>query len=116
VSTPMQPQDAFEELAGLKLAEHSLDTIMDKIARLTKRTITGATEVSVTFVEWDKPTTVAYTGPLALHLDERQYDRGYGPAWTPSPAACRWSSLTWRRSAGGRSSPRRPSSMAHTAR
>jgi hypothetical protein len=41
VPTPMQPQDAFEELAGLKLAEHSLDTIMDKIARLTKCTITA---------------------------------------------------------------------------
>ncbi len=67
MSTPIHPQDAFEELSGLKLAEHSLDTIMDKIARLTKRTITGATGVSVTFVGWDKPTTVAYTAPLALH-------------------------------------------------
>jgi GAF domain-containing protein len=74
-----QPQDAFEELARITLADHSLDTVMDKVAALTKRTIPGAAEVSVTFVHGGKATTAAYTGALALHLDERQYDRGYGP-------------------------------------
>ncbi len=77
--TPLQSQDAFEELARIALADHSLDTVMDKLAALSKRTIPGASEVSVTIVEPGKATTAACTGDLALRLDERQYDRGYGP-------------------------------------
>ena len=77
--SPAQPQDAFEELGRVTLADNSIDTVMDKVAALTKRTIAGAAEVSVTFVQRGKATTVATTGPLALLLDERQYDRGYGP-------------------------------------
>jgi GAF domain-containing protein len=74
-----QPQDAFEELAGIALADHSMDTVMDKIAFLTKRTIPGATEVSVTLKDEQAAYTVACTGRLAVDLDERQYDKGYGP-------------------------------------
>jgi GAF domain-containing protein len=76
---PTQPQQAFEELARITLADHSLDTVMDKIAALTKSTVPGASEVSVTFIERGRPTTVAFTGGLALRLDESQYERGYGP-------------------------------------
>jgi GAF domain-containing protein len=71
--------DAFAELARITLSEQSLDTVMDTIARLTKRTIPGAAEVSVTIVERGKAKTVAFTGRLAKDLDERQYERGYGP-------------------------------------
>jgi GAF domain-containing protein len=35
--------------------------------------------VSVTLVERGKPSTIASTGALATDLDERQYERGYGP-------------------------------------
>lgn len=76
---PSDPQDAFEELAGLTLADHSVTSVMDKIADLAKRTVPGAAEVSVTFIQDGRATTAAYTGALALHLDERQYDKGYGP-------------------------------------
>jgi GAF domain-containing protein len=76
---PMQPQDAFAELARVTLADHSLDTVMEKVARLTKRTVPGASEVSVTLVERGRASTVAFTGQLAIELDERQYDKGYGP-------------------------------------
>ena len=79
MSEPVQPQDAFAELARITLSEQSIDTVMDTIARLTKQTIPGAAEVSVTFVERDRAKTVASTGQLATALDERQYDRGYGP-------------------------------------
>ena len=74
-----QPQDAFAELARLTLSDQSLETVMDTIARLTKQSIRGASEVSVTLVERGEPTTVASTGQLASDLDERQYERGYGP-------------------------------------
>jgi GAF domain-containing protein len=75
----IQPQDAFAELAKITLSEQSLDSVMTTIAGLTKRTIPGASEVSVTIVKGGKPTTVASTGQLAIELDERQYERGYGP-------------------------------------
>lgn len=79
MSELVQPQDAFAELARITLSDQSLDSVMDTIARLTKQTISGASEVSVTMVERGKATTVASTGQLATDLDERQYERGYGP-------------------------------------
>ena len=74
-----QPQDAFAELAKITLVDHSLDRVMDKIAALAKSTLGLNGEVSVTLVERGEPSTIASTGPLAVALDERQYDRGYGP-------------------------------------
>ena len=74
-----QPQDAFAELARITLADHSLDRVMDKVAALTKKTLGLNGEVSVTIVERGRPSTVASTGSLATDLDERQYQRGYGP-------------------------------------
>ena len=44
-----------------------------------KSSVPGAHEVSVTFVENRRPKSLAATGRLALDLDERQYERGYGP-------------------------------------
>lgn len=75
----IEPHQAFAELANIALADHSLDSVMEQVAALTKRTLAGAAEVSVTLVERGKATTAAYTGPLALQLDERQYASGYGP-------------------------------------
>jgi GAF domain-containing protein len=75
----IQPQDAFAELAKISLADHTLDRVMDKIAALAKSTLQLNGEVSVTLVERGKPSTVAQTGQLAGDLDERQYNRGYGP-------------------------------------
>ena len=74
-----EPQDAFAELARITLADHSLDSVMERIAVLAKTSLGLNGEVSVTLVERGKPSTVAQTGALALELDERQYDRGYGP-------------------------------------
>ena len=74
-----QPQDAFAELARVTLADHSLDQVMEKVASLTKSTLGLNGEVSVTLLDRGKASTIASTGPLATELDERQYDRGYGP-------------------------------------
>lgn len=76
---PVQPQQAFDELARITLADHTLTSVMDKVAQLTRGTVPGAAAVSVTVVERGKPTTAAYSGEMALRLDERQYERGYGP-------------------------------------
>jgi GAF domain-containing protein len=72
-------RDAFDELAKVVLSEHSVESIMTKISELGKRVIPGASEVSVTLVRADSAVTVASTGELASDLDERQYERGFGP-------------------------------------
>ncbi len=76
---PMDPNEAFAELGSIRLADVDIHTLLDKIAQLAKRTIPGASEVSVTLLQGDKAHTAAFTGELALNLDEVQYERGYGP-------------------------------------
>ena len=86
-STPAQhPQDtttdmptAFDQLARIVLAEHSMESVMTTVAELSQQAVPGADAVSITFVERGTPSTVATTGQLALALDERQYAAGAGP-------------------------------------
>ena len=83
VSNEQQPgadaREAFAELGRISLDQHSLEAVMGKVAELTKRVVPGASEASVTIVERGEPRTIACTGELAVDLDERQYERGYGP-------------------------------------
>ncbi len=76
---PLDPPEAFAELGRIRLADIDIDILLDKIAQLAKRTIPGASEVSVTLLHSGNPQTAAFTGQLALTLDEKQYERGYGP-------------------------------------
>jgi GAF domain-containing protein len=76
---PMDPHEAFAELGRIRLADIEIDALLDKIAQLAERSIPGASEVSVTLLYGNKPQTAAFTGELAKALDERQYERGYGP-------------------------------------
>ena len=52
---------------------------MATVAKVAKRTVPGASEVSVTLVKDGNASTVAFTGQVAVDVDERQYDKGYGP-------------------------------------
>jgi GAF domain-containing protein len=72
------PVQAFAELGKIVLGE-PLDDTLRQVAVLAKQTIPGAQDVSVTLMENDKPRTVVFTGPLAVQLDERQYEAGFGP-------------------------------------
>ncbi|MEU4222005.1 GAF and ANTAR domain-containing protein [Actinoplanes sp. NPDC026623] len=76
---PMDPNEAFAELGRIRLADVDVDALLDKIAQLAKRTIPGADEVSVTLLHGNVAQTAAFTGDLALQLDEVQYEHGYGP-------------------------------------
>ena len=79
-STPtIDARDAFAELARISLNTESMESVLQRIAELAKQTLPGAAEVSVSLISNDKATTAAYTGRLALDLDETQYGRGYGP-------------------------------------
>ena len=84
MSTDQQPASspldaAAAALGRLSFADTSMDAMLQRVADLAKRTIPGVAEASVSLITHDKPGTPAYTGRLALDLDESQYGRGYGP-------------------------------------
>ena len=84
---PMDPNEAFGQLGRIKLSDTDLDGVLNTIAGLAKRTIPGASEVSVTLVRGKGAHTAAFTGDLALSLDESQYESGHGPCLDASEAA-----------------------------
>jgi len=72
-------QPAFDELGRMSFAEHSLDSVLDKVTELASRVLPGEPLTSVTIVERGRPSTVASSGDLALQLDEQQYRLESGP-------------------------------------
>jgi GAF domain-containing protein len=84
---PMEPTEAFARLGRIKLSETDLQAVLETVADLAKRTISGANEVSVTLVRNRAAHTAAFTGDLALQLDESQYEAGYGPCLDASAGA-----------------------------
>ena len=76
---PMDPTEAFAQLGRIKLSDTDLNGVLKTIADLAKRTIPGASDVSVTLVRMNAPHTAVFTGDMALRLDESQYEAGSGP-------------------------------------
>jgi GAF domain-containing protein len=73
------PQQAFDQLSRLRLQDHSMHSALQEVSDLTKVTVPGASEVSVSLVTNGRADTAVSTGQLAVDLDESQYERGYGP-------------------------------------
>jgi GAF domain-containing protein len=73
------PADVLAQLATIVLAEETLDSVLSKVAELTKQVISAADEVSVTLVRKGRAETAAYTGIMAMQADERQYGLDGGP-------------------------------------
>ena len=71
VNPPLEPQQAFLELGRLDLGQLPLGAVLERVAALAKETVPGADEVSVTLIEGEDARSVAFTGNLAVHLDER---------------------------------------------
>jgi hypothetical protein len=72
-------QPAFDELGRISFAEHSLESVVQKVTALAARVLPGEPMTSVTIVQGGRPSTVASSGQLALDLDELQYRLGTGP-------------------------------------
>jgi GAF domain-containing protein len=72
-------QPAFDELARLSFAEHSLESVLDRVTELATRILPGRPLASVTILADGRPTTVAASGELANELDQIQYRLGAGP-------------------------------------
>jgi GAF domain-containing protein len=72
------PLEAFAELALIMVADPPQESLR-RIAELAKQTVGGVEDVSLTVLERGRPRSVVFTGPLAVDLDERQYEAGFGP-------------------------------------
>ena len=73
------PRAAFAELSTIVLGAQPLSETLARIAELAQQTIPGVAEASVTLIQDGTASTISFTGSLAAHLDERQYDAGFGP-------------------------------------
>jgi len=72
-------QLALDELGRISFAEHSLQSVLQKVTDLTARVLPGEPVTSVTIVTANRASTVAASAPLARELDEAQYTQGTGP-------------------------------------
>lgn len=69
---------AYAELAKIVLGE-PLVAVLTRIAQLARDIVPGVDDASITLIQNGRPSTVAFAGELAVALDERQYDDGFGP-------------------------------------
>lgn len=79
MADPIDPTGAVLELYRVVGSDQEPKKMLQDVVALTKRRMTGADEVSITLVRHENAHTVAATGPLALQLDELQYEQGFGP-------------------------------------
>ena len=73
------PSEVLGELARIVIADETMDSVLSRVAELTKQVLPGADEVSVTLASAKGAVTAAYTGELAMQADERQYGLDGGP-------------------------------------
>jgi GAF domain-containing protein len=70
---------ALDELGHLLLAEESTQSVLQRVVDLVQRAMPVGIEASITLMRNEQATTAAFTGELALQLDEMQYGTGHGP-------------------------------------
>jgi len=75
----VDPRDAFAQLGRISFEDTSMHELLQRVAELSKQVVPGVAEASVSLIADDRPATPAFTGQLALDLDESQYACGHGP-------------------------------------
>jgi hypothetical protein len=70
---------AYAELSALVLERQPLGAVLRRIADLAVKSIPDLDDASITLIRRGHPETVAFSGHLAITLDERQYEDGFGP-------------------------------------
>lgn len=70
---------AYASLSKLVYADRPLADTLERVSVLATHALSETPEVSLTLIEGERAWTAATSGPVALHLDERQYDTGSGP-------------------------------------
>ncbi|GGL89197.1 GAF and ANTAR domain-containing protein [Nakamurella endophytica] len=76
---PIDPTGALGEVAQTVTAGRDMAEILDDVVQMARRRIAGADDASITLIRKGTAATAAATGPLAVDLDELQYEEGYGP-------------------------------------
>lgn len=76
---PSDPSSLHLELFRTVLGTEPLGQVLDRVARLARSAVPGVDEVSVTLVQDGRARSAAFTDDLAVRLDERQYEDGFGP-------------------------------------
>jgi GAF domain-containing protein len=69
----------LDGLAGLVLAEEDIQSVLQRVVGLVEQAMPTGAEASITLLRHEQVTTAAFSGELALQLDEMQYRQGYGP-------------------------------------
>jgi GAF domain-containing protein len=69
----------YASLGELVYADRSLADTLERVSVLAAQTLREAPEVSLTLLEGERAWTAATSGPVALHLDEQQYENRSGP-------------------------------------
>lgn len=72
-------RSALQQLSRLMLREQTMDTLLQAVVDATRTTLPGHVDASISVLVGNRPATAAYSGQLALDLDESQYERGHGP-------------------------------------
>jgi GAF domain-containing protein len=81
------PVWAYAELSRIVLAAQPLGAVLHQVAELAVKTVPGADDASITLIERGRPRSVAFSGQLAVALDERQYEAGFGPCMDAAASA-----------------------------
>jgi hypothetical protein len=69
----------YASLSKLVYADRPLADTLERVSVLASQALNEAPEVSLTLLEGERAWTAASSGPVALQLDEQQYDIGSGP-------------------------------------
>lgn len=77
--SPSDTDQALHRINSLRLAEHSMDTLLQAVVDETKTILPRDVEASISVLLGARPATAVYSGQPALDLDETQYERGHGP-------------------------------------
>lgn len=77
----LSPQliENLQELHGLLLSEETLQSTLERVARLASVTIAGCDSAGVTLLEGSKVSTAAATDEFTLKIDHDQYENREGP-------------------------------------
>ncbi|CCH85813.1 Response regulator with antiterminator output domain [Modestobacter italicus] len=70
---------ALQRINNLQVSRESMDTVLQAVVDETSAVLPGRVDASISVLIGTRPATAAYSGQLALDLDETQYERGHGP-------------------------------------
>jgi GAF domain-containing protein len=74
-----QADRALDELGRMSLRAHSMTSLLQAVADLSKQVMPTTPETSIFLQERHRRVTVVSTGQLAVDLDEEQYADDHGP-------------------------------------